>query len=112
MPRPETQNIAAGQQSWDARINDNFDLLTKAPMPPVAYDDASELPAASGYVGCVAYLLDEEVLVVSDGTAWHRHGRQIEHQADSAASNTAELVDDFNDLLAKLRTAKAMAPAP
>ncbi|MCW8137305.1 MAG: hypothetical protein KIT58_00165 [Planctomycetota bacterium] len=118
MPRPETQDIAAGQSGWDGRINDNFDILTKAPMPPVAYADASELPAASGYVGCVAYLLDEERLVTSDGTNWVRHAAAgeipavMDHLADSTASDTAGLVDDFNALLAELQAKGYMAGPP
>jgi hypothetical protein len=110
MSRPVFNDVAAGTNTWATIINDNLAKLVDGPLPVKTYADFASLPAAGSYDWSVAALEDEEVLVFSDGAAWHRIGRRAAAQADSTAAALADLVTDFNSLLAKLRTAKLLAP--
>lgn len=110
MSRGQCTNIVHGEEDDDAVINDNFAVIVGAPFPPKTYADFGSLPAANTADWSVAALEDEDVLVFSDGATWHRIGRRAAAQADSTAAVLADLVTDFNALLAKLRTAKLLAP--
>lgn len=109
MPRPTPDAILSGMQSWDASVEANFNLIFETPLPLATYADFGSLPTASSYEGCIALIEDEDVLVVSDGAAWTRIGRQAAAQTNSTAVTVGDLVTDFNALLTKLRATKIIA---
>lgn len=107
--RPTPNTITAALQGWDADLEANFNLIFETPLPLARYANAAALPSAASYMDCAAVLEDEHALVISDGTNWVRVPLQAAAQADSAAAIVADLVTDFNALLAKLRTAGVLA---
>jgi hypothetical protein len=68
MARPGTTPIQSSQQAWDATTNDNFDVLTLAPLPVVEFANLAALPPANSYDRCIAALTDGS-LWISDGSA-------------------------------------------
>lgn len=109
MARPTPDTISSGMQAWDASVQANFDLLFATPAPLAVYANHGALPTASSYAHCVAVLEDEDRMVLSDGSVWLRVPSTAAARADSTATTVADLKTDFNDLLAKLRTAKVLA---
>ncbi|MCZ2418684.1 MAG: hypothetical protein LC123_02415 [Burkholderiales bacterium] len=109
MARPEHTEVVQGQNSWDSTINDNFGLIFNTPLPPKQYADYASLPAASSYDRCVAMVVDENVLVMSNGTTWLRMGTQAALVADASGWADATAQTKFNDLLTALKNSKLMA---
>lgn len=79
MARPATVPINSGNQGWDGRIDDDFDILANGPIP--LYENASltestlasTFPAAS-YSECLVWVNHTTLgytLYRSDGTNWH-----------------------------------------
>lgn len=119
MARPQLVTIESGAEAWDADVNDNTAILRDAPTPlfelPSADDEtdlATDFPANT-YDRCVAMVNHSTLgwtLMYSDGTAWQVIPRRADAQADSTATLLADLVNDFNVLLGKLRDAGVIAP--
>ena len=110
MPSPLLVPIQSGLESWDAAVDDNFDVLGKmgnpVPIPEWAGGNETTLPAASAYDNCWIWVVHSTLgrtLAYSDGSAWKYLTAAA--QADSTAVDVAGLKSDFNALLAKLRTA-------
>lgn len=73
MSRPTLGDVAAGLESWDSLVRDNFTALTTGGALPVKeYASFAALPAAGNFDRCIAALTDEKILVISDGAAWQR----------------------------------------
>lgn len=109
MARPEHTPLTQGQTSADSVINDNFGLIFNTPLPPAQYATFGDLPAAASYARCVAMVVDENVLVMSDGTNWLRLGTQAALVADASGWADATAQAKFNELLAALKNSKLMA---
>jgi hypothetical protein len=62
--------LVNGQQSWDARVQDNFNLCFNKPFPLAAYAQAS-LPSASTYSNCCLINSTKRCVCWSDGTNWN-----------------------------------------
>ena len=111
MSTPLIPDIPSGQ-SWDAPLNEALDILGRAgdPVPlPLHTGDESDLNStfpAGNFDQCsvwVDHTTLGRVLATSDGSSWTY--RRAAARADSTATDVAGIVSDFNDLLAKLRTA-------
>jgi hypothetical protein len=75
MARPTLTDVEHGQQSWDATINDNNDVITGGPFPLKQYANFAALPAAGAdNVDCLAVTEDTDELWISDGTNWRHYG--------------------------------------
>jgi hypothetical protein len=77
MARPTKNTIAAGQQSWDALVNSNFNALFTNPTPiPLHTGNESDLQStfpANQYDKCFIWVVHTtrgNTLYVSDGTTW------------------------------------------
>jgi hypothetical protein len=95
--RPTLDTLNTGAVGWNGTANDNFAKLVTTPAPPAEYANFAALPAAASYRNCVACLLDELILVWSDGATWQRIGGRAAARADSVAGTVGALVTDFND---------------
>lgn len=96
MARPSHVGISSGLEGWDGEIDDNFDLVFSTPIPIAIYDDFASLPAAASYEDCLAVIVDEDVLCISDGSNWKRIGVAPPSYANfaglpAAASHTDEI---------------------
>ena len=117
MSKPTTSNINSGNQGWDGVVDDNFDVLANGPLPVFEHTgDESDLEstyAAASHDRCLVWVDHTTLgwlLYASDGTDWAPYGgQQMDNQADSTAVTVADLVTDFNDLLAKLQDTGRMA---
>lgn len=121
MARPTIIEIVSGQQGWDVDVTDNLRAAFKVSLPVAngtielqngtiegtAYTSFGSLPSAAANDGCLAVVNASGVwqLYLSVGASWKRIGVQAVDPGNSTATNTAELVADFNGLLAALRTA-------
>ncbi len=74
MARPVHVPISSGLAAWDGEVDDNFDLVFVTPLPLGEYADFASLPLASDFEDCIAVIVDEDVLCISDGTNWQRLG--------------------------------------
>ncbi len=74
MARPSRIDISNGSASWDADVNDNFQLLFDTPMPVAIYADSGSLPAAASYENCIAICQDDDKIYTSDGSSWSEVG--------------------------------------
>lgn len=116
MAKPALKVIASGTEQWDAAITDNFGFVGTRPTVIAEFADLATLNAAypaNQNDRCIAAINDGTagwVLVMSDGAAWKIIGKQAAAQADSVAPDVLTLKNDFNALLAKLRTAGQLAP--
>lgn len=107
MARPTRITLSSGLSAWDADADFNFNLLTGAPLPIYQVAVVGSLPAATSYEDCLA-LVDDE-LYISDGSTWSPYFGQAVFVADSTAVTVADMVTDFNELLAALQGAGIMA---
>lgn len=78
MAKPTYNTIAHGQQSWDADLDANFDILESQAIPIPAYADKAALPAAGNYDECIAITQDTNDIWTSDGTSWFKLGRGLD----------------------------------
>lgn len=126
MSRPTKLDIDAGIQSWDGKIDDNFEALFDAPLPIHAHtgnesDLASTFPAAA-YDRCWVMVNHSSLgwcLYVSTGSTWVRMLRittsaitALTDSTGGTANNTLEAVggsysqsvvaNNFADLAAKV----------
>lgn len=112
-PSPSLNAITSNLENWDAEVDDNFDQLVDLcftnPFPAARYATTGALPAASSYENCLAFVEVDDLIYISDGTNWNPIGTQCANQADSTATIVADIVSDFNDLLAKLQASGLMA---
>ncbi len=106
MARPERRIIASGIAAWDADVDANFGLIMDAPLPLYQVSTVGDLPDATEYNACFAWV--GNVLYISDGTTWAEYLPIAPATADSTATIVADLVTDFNTLLANLRSAGIM----
>lgn len=74
MARPALTPLDSGQQSWDATINDNNDVMTDGPLPVVRYAAPANLPTPGSYEECLATTEAPSELWHSDGSEWRTHG--------------------------------------
>jgi len=79
MARPTKNDIDSGIQGWDAKMDDNDEVILNAPIPIHEHTgDETDLEstfAAASYDRCHVMVDDTSVgwsLYVSDGTAWNR----------------------------------------
>ncbi len=110
MARPTRLVLASGIAAWDADVDANFGMIFDAPFPMHQEDTIGDLNTnfpASSYDQCLAMVGED--LYVSDGTSWSMYLGVSANVPDSTASNVAEMVSDFNDLLNELQTAGIMA---
>jgi hypothetical protein len=72
MARPALTDLVSGQQSWDATVNLNNDVITEGPFPPVQYATVTALLAVNAalYEDCLATTDDTHEVWASDGTSW------------------------------------------
>lgn len=77
MARPTKNTISAGQQSWDALVNSNFNALFTNPTPiPLHTGNETNLQstfAANQYDKCLIWVnhtVRGSTLYASDGTTW------------------------------------------
>lgn len=106
MARPATVPINSGNQGWDGRMDDNFDVLTVGPIP--FYENAAlteaalsaTFPAAS-YSECLVWVnhtVYGYTLYRSDGTNWapfdaqRRVSRNVTTTATITTAEQAALV--------------------
>ena len=76
MARPTIPTITAGQEGWDALINDIITALTQTPLPVAEYADSASFPAASSYDRCIVVATDTSKLYISNGSTWELVGTQ------------------------------------
>ena len=105
MARPSRRIIASGIASWDADVDENFNKIFNAPLPVYEADTLVDLttdfPPAS-YEQCLA--VAGGVPYISDGTDWNTIIGQADAVTTSTATTVSEMVTDFNELLAALKT--------
>ena len=70
MSRPALTDVTAGQQGWDATVNDNIAILRDGPLPIVEFANEGALPAAGSNDRCLALTTDTGTLWLSDGAVW------------------------------------------
>lgn len=70
MARPTRKTVDSGLEGWDAEMDDNFEVILDTPFPPAEYANAAALPSAALYEGCIARVLDEDILYVERGGSW------------------------------------------
>lgn len=118
MARPTISTaINSGIQGWDAAINDNFTVLAAGPWPVYqkTVGDESNLATAfppGSYDRCILFVNHSTlgwIPYYSDGSAWIIIPRRAAAQADSVAVTVAQLVVDFNQLLANRRASGQQA---
>lgn len=77
-PSLSLNTIQSTLKSWDADLNDNFDMiqdfLSNAPFPPAEFANEGALPTASNFDGCIAIATStatgKKTLFISNGTTW------------------------------------------
>jgi len=74
MARPSISSIDNGVESWEADINDNFDILVDGPFPLKQYANSGAFPAAASYENCIAVAQDNDKIYISDGASWNEVG--------------------------------------
>ncbi len=78
MTRPAPTDIESGDESWDATVNDNQDIVTTRPIPLSMVASTTILAAtyaADEYDACAVIVWDgtpgnQAFLYISDGSAW------------------------------------------
>lgn len=103
MARPVYVDIASGNNGWDGRMDDNFDVAGSAPMP--IHESASltesnleaTFPAAQ-YDRCVVWVNHSIVgyaLYWSDGTSWIPYGSERMPKREVSATTTQLAADKW-----------------
>lgn len=113
MARPSPTTIQSTLEAWDADVTNNFNLVFAGPLPLVVYANFAAIPAANQFDQCLVSFNDATagwIMALSNGTTFRKVGVQAAAEADSTATTVANLKNDFNSLLAKLRTAGLLAP--
>jgi hypothetical protein len=72
MSRPSLTDITHGEESWDATVNDNHDVLTAGPFPIKEGDPADF--AASAYDNCLMVKEVDSELFKANGGDWYTYG--------------------------------------
>lgn len=76
MARTEYEDYqgTVGQQGWGALINDFLTALQDNPTAVARFANVAALPAAASHENCLAFTEDEDLLWMSDGSAWRTVG--------------------------------------
>lgn len=102
MARPATVDINAGNQGWDGRMDDNFDIITEAPLPIYESAAITSLAAletafpAAAHDRCFAWInltTYGYTLCVSNGTAWVTYGED-RRPIRGATGTISQLITD------------------
>jgi hypothetical protein len=111
MARPTLNTIGTGIGAWDADVDDNFSIMSEAPLPLYWETAIGSFPSAGAYDDCIglAGTSGSARIYISNGSTWNLYDPVATYQADSTATDVAGLVSDLNTLLGKLRTAGIMA---
>lgn len=100
-------------EGWDGELEEWRLIFMNGPLPVFETTTFASLPAASSHDRSFAFFNDTTagwLPAFSDGAAWQKIGHQSAARANSVAATVGALVTDFNDLLAKMRTAGLLAP--
>lgn len=101
MSRPATVNVNSGNQGWDDRMDDNFHILTTAPLPIFESAAITTLAAletaypAAAHDRCFIWInltTYGYTLCVSNGTAWVTFGDK--RPIRSTTVNITQLITD------------------
>jgi hypothetical protein len=109
MARPTRRIIGSGVAAWDADTDENFDIVTGAPLPFALYALVGDLPVASSYDECFALVgpVGSAILYKSNGSTWEPY-QVSDNVADSTATTASEMATDFNELTTALIAAGIM----
>ena len=102
MARPTKNDIDAGIQNWDGKIDDNDEVLLNAPIPIHEHvGDQTDLEAtfaAAAYDRCMVWVNHTSIgwtLCYSDGTNWMTFGNEHRPPRSISATTTQAPADEF-----------------
>lgn len=112
MARPSILPMDVTQSGWLDVLNTNFSTILDTPFPIYLAADLTALNLKNPklYTNCLALLLTENKLYVSDGVSWNLYDVQLDFVPNLLTSAPlSELISAINDLMVDMRAKGLMA---